>query len=113
MLFPAFAWLFIQFSMSGLMLGTSANAMQIEICSPYGIQTISIDLETGEPAEQVVGSGCDWCQSFGTTIDTATRPDVAWTAFESDHTRLLPASPAMHAPLRLVAGFQSRAPPPL
>ena len=113
MLFPAFAWLFVQFSMSGLVLGTSANAMQIEICLPYGIETVSIDLETGEPTEQVVGNGCDWCQSFGTTIDTATRPDVAWSAFECDYTRRLPASPVMHAPLLLVAGFQSRAPPTL
>ncbi|WP_083100859.1 DUF2946 family protein [Pseudophaeobacter leonis] len=111
MLFPAVAWLFIQFSMSGLILGTSANAMQVEICSRFGIQTISINPDTGEPTEQAIGSGCDWCQSFGATIDIATRHDVAWSAFERDHTQILPASPRMHVPLRLVAGFQSRAPP--
>ena len=113
MLLPAVAWLFIQFSMSGIMLGSSANAMQIEICSPFGIQTISIDPVTGEPSEQAIGSGCDWCQSFGVMADTAKRDDVAWSAFECDHHETLPVSAPMHMPLRLVADFQSRAPPTL
>jgi hypothetical protein len=111
MLFPALAWLFVQFSMSGLMLGSSANAMQVEICSPFGIQTISIDPETGEPVEHAVGGGCDWCQSFGTMIDTATRSDVTWSEFNRDYTRLLPVLAPMAGSMRLVADFHSRAPP--
>ena len=111
MLFSALAWLFIQFSMSGIMLGSSANAMQIEICSSFGIQTISIDLETGEPTKQVAGSGCDWCQSFGVMVDAATRHDVRWSTFEQDHTKLLPVLPPMVGPMHLVANFHSRAPP--
>lgn len=105
------AWLFVQFSMSGIMMGTPANAMQIEICSPFGIETISIDPETGEPAKQVVGGGCDWCQSFGAVIDTAMRDDSLWSKFERDHKCLLPTLAPIHTPLRLVADFQSRAPP--
>ncbi|WP_138935138.1 DUF2946 family protein [Roseovarius arcticus] len=111
MLLPALAWLFIQFSMAGVMLGSSANAMQVEICSSFGIQTISIDPETGEPVEQAVGNGCDWCQSFGVMVDMATRNDVTWSEFERDHTRRLPVLPPMFGPMRLVADFQSRAPP--
>lgn len=111
MLFPAMAWLFVQFSMSGVMLSSSAGAMQIEICSPFGIQQISIDPETGEPVEPVIGGGCGWCQSFGVTIDTLPRKNVPWSAFECDFTRLLPTIAPMHTPLRLVADFRSRAPP--
>ena len=113
MLLPAVAWLFIQFGMSGIVLGSSANAMQIEICSPFGIQTISIDPETGEPTEQAVGSGCDWCHSFGVMVDTATRDDVSWSEFNRDYSRLLPVLAPMIGPMRLVADFQSRAPPTL
>ncbi len=113
MLLPAVAWLFIQFSMSGIILGSPANAMQVEICSPFGIQMIAIDPETGEPIEQAMGSGCDWCQSFGVMVDAATRHNVAWYPFDRNHKRLLPVLAPMVCPMRLVADFQSRAPPTL
>lgn len=111
MLFPAVTWLFIQFSMSGIVLGTSANAMQIEICSPFGAQTITIDPETGEPTEQAIANGCDWCQSFSIAVDTASRSDVVWSNFERNYAQLLPVLAPVMGPIRLAAGFQSRAPP--
>lgn len=112
LLFPALTWLFIQFSMAGVMVGSSANAMEIEICSPFGIQVISIDLETGEPVEPVgAGNSCDWCQSFGLIVDTAERGAVDWTTMACGEQQNLALSPAPHTPLRLVADYQSRAPP--
>ena len=112
LLFPALSWLFIQFAMSGVMIGSSANAMQIEICSPFGVQQITIDPETGEPVEPVMGGGdCDWCQSFGLIVDTAERGDVGWVIMERDYQRKLVLAPPPYKPLRLVADYQSRAPP--
>jgi hypothetical protein len=113
MLFPAVTWLFIQFAMSGVVLGSSANAMQIEICSPFGVQQIMIDPETGEPVDPVVENGCDWCHSFGAAIDTAERGDVGWAVLDQSFHVLLSSPPPPHSPLRLVADFQSRAPPAL
>lgn len=106
------AWLFIQFAMSGIMLGSPANAMQIEICSPFGIQQVTIDPDTGEPIEPVVdGQGCEWCQSFGVIADTAARGDVAWTVLARDFQLRLPVTAPLHKPLRLSADYHSRAPP--
>ncbi len=111
MLFPAIVWLFIQFSMSGVFIGSSANAMPVEICSSFGIQTILIDMETGEPTEEASSSSCDWCHSFSVVTDPATRHDVTWTAFDQNYKLLLPELPASRDPLHVVADFQSRAPP--
>ena len=112
LLLPAVTWLFIQFTMSGIVLGSSADAMQIEICSPFGVQQVSIDPETGEPAEPVAnGSGCDWCQSFGAAIDTTERGDVDWVVLGESFQYKLTLSPPPHKPLRLVADYRSRAPP--
>jgi hypothetical protein len=113
MLFPALTWLLIQFSMSGVMLGTSADAMQIEICTPFGVQQIEIDPETGEPVAPFVGNECDWCQSFGALADHTERADVNWVLQKPGFDLLLSSPPTLHKPLRLVAGFQSRAPPSL
>jgi len=113
MILPALTWLFVQFSMSGIMVGTPATATQIEICSPFGVQQIMIDLETGEPVEPMVGGGCDWCQSFGVFADTTDRTNVNWVLHKPGFQLLLSAPPTRHTPLRLVAGFQSRAPPVL
>ena len=112
LLLPAVTWLFIQFTMSGIMLGSSANATQIEICSPFGIQKIMIDLETGEPIAPLAGeTGCDWCQSFSQITDTDLGGDVDWAILAQSFQCQLVASPPPHTPLRLAAGFQSRAPP--
>lgn len=105
-------WLFIQFTMAGVFIGSSANAMQIEICSPFGIQTIMIDPETGEPMEPVAsGDGCDWCQSFGLIIDTAERADEGWQALAHDDRYKLALAPQMNKLLWPVADYQGRAPP--
>ena len=112
LLLPAVTWLFIQFTMSGIVLGSSANAMEVEICSPFGIQQVTIDPKTGEPVEQVVdGAGCDWCQSFGLIVDTGLRGDVGWVVLAQGFQHKLVLSPPPHKQLRLVAGYQSRAPP--
>lgn len=111
MLLPALTWLFVQFSMSGIMIGAPATAMQIEICSPFGVQQIMIDFETGEPIEPIVGNDCDWCQSFGAAVDNTERTNVNWVLQKPGFQLLLSAPPTKHKPLRLVAGFQSRAPP--
>ncbi len=114
MLLPAISWLFIQFAMTGVMVGSSANGMQVEICSPFGIQQITIDPETGEPTEPALGNeGCDWCQSFGLVVDTAERGDVDWQLLAQSHQKLLPLAPSRHTPLRLTADYNSRAPPAL
>lgn len=106
------AWLFIQIAMTGVMVGSSANAMQIEICSAFGIQKITIDPETGEPSEPAQGGqGCDWCQSFGLIADTAERADTGWRAMARNYQRRLPLAPSLHNPLRLAADYNSRAPP--
>lgn len=98
--------------MAGVFVGSSANAMQIEICSPFGVQQITIDPETGEPVEPVAsGDGCDWCQSFGLIVDTAERGDVGWKALAHDYQIKLVLAPSPHRPLRLAADYQSRAPP--
>lgn len=111
-LFPALTWLFIQFTMSGMMIGSSADAMQIEICSPFGIQQITIDPETGEPVEPIAsGDGCDWCQSFGLIVDTANRGAVDWAVMARTYQNRLTLAPPPHKPLRLSADYQSRAPP--
>ena len=111
MLFPALTWLFIQFSMSGVMIGSPADAMQIEICSPFGVQQILIDPKTGEPAVPIIESDCDWCQSFGSAVEISARGDVDWAVLRPGFHFLLSAPPSLHTPLRLVADFQSRAPP--
>ncbi|MEP0154075.1 MAG: hypothetical protein ABJE81_05310 [Pseudophaeobacter sp.] len=112
LLFPALTWLFIQFTMSGLVLGSSANAMQIEICSPSGVQLITIDPNTGEPSEPTAkGGGCDWCQSFGHFIDTSARDDLNWVVLNLSYQQNLALAPPLHKPLRLIADYQSRAPP--
>lgn len=114
LLLPAVTWLFIQFTMSGIVLSSSADAMQIEICSPFGIQQITIDPETGEESERPVGAGkCDWCQSFGLIVDTAERGEVGWAVMARSFQHRLTLSPPPHKPLRLVADYQSRAPPSL
>lgn len=113
MLFPALAWLFIQFSMSGVMVGSSASAMEIEICSPFGVQQILIDPETGQPVDPVMAGGCDWCQAFGAAVDTAERGDVACAVLKPGLHVLLASPPLLHTPLRFVADFNSRAPPVL
>ena len=113
MVFPALTWLFVQFSMSGIMLGSSADAMQVEICSPFGVQQILIDPETGEPAEPVIANECDWCQSFGAVVDIAARGVVASAPLKPGFYIPLRPTPSLHTPLRLVADFQSRAPPPI
>ena len=104
----------MQFAMSGVMLGSPANAIQIEICSTSGVQQITIDAETGEPVDPAVGGGeCDWCQSFGLVADTADRGDVGWQALARNYQRTLVLSPPPNKPLRLAADYQSRAPPRL
>ncbi|WP_406649622.1 hypothetical protein QEZ52_09000 [Aliisedimentitalea scapharcae] len=100
--------------MSGIVVGSSADAMQIEICSPFGIQQVTIDLETGAPIEPMAdGSGCDWCQSFGLITDTASRGDVGWVVLAQTFQHRLVLSPPPHKPLRPIADYQSRAPPRL
>lgn len=112
LLFPALTWLFIQFAMAGVFVGSSGDAMQIEICSPFGVQTITIDPETGEPVEPIAsGDGCNWCQSFGLIVDTAERHDGRWQALAYDYQFKLQLAPAPHNPLRLTTDYQSRAPP--
>lgn len=114
LLFPVLSWLFIQFAMSGMMLGSPANAMQIEICSPFGVQQITIDIETGEPIEPAIRGGeCDWCQSFGVVADTIGRGADGWIAMGHGYQYMLVLAPPPHKPLRLVADYQSRAPPSL
>lgn len=108
------SWLLIQFAMTGVIIGSSANATQIEICSPFGVQQITIDPDTGEPVEPTVGGGgCDWCHSFGLIADTSERGAVGWMAMAHDYQHLLFLAPSPHKPLRLVADYQSRAPPRL
>lgn len=108
------SWLLIQFAMTGVMIGSSADAMQIEICSPFGVQQVWIDPDTGEPNEPTVGGGeCDWCQSFGLIADTAERGAVGWIVMAHDYQYLLVLAPPPHKPLRLVGDYQSRAPPHL
>jgi len=97
--------------MSGVMLGSSADAMQVEICSPFGVQQILIDPETGEPVSQTDLGQCEWCQSFGAIVDVQTRTDVSWTALNCEYQTLLPGAQRPHVPLRLAADFHSRAPP--
>jgi hypothetical protein len=111
MLFPALTWLLIQFTMSGAMIGSPADAMQIDICSPTGVQQIFIDPETGEPTEPMAEMGCEWCQSFGAALDTAVRSDGDWADLNWKAKALLPLPPVQHKPLRLIADFHSRAPP--
>lgn len=112
--FPALTWLFIQFAMSGVMLGSSADAMQITICSPLGIQQISIDPETGDPVEPAIGGeSCDWCQSFGLITDDTARGDVPWVAFARTYQQKLVLTSPPRKPLRLAADYDSRAPPVL
>ena len=112
LLFPAIAWLFIQVVMSGAMVGSSANAMQIEICSTFGVQQITIDPETGDPVEPVIHpDGCDWCQSFGQVVDTAERGATGWTALACSYQDKLVLAPPQHTPLRLVADYLCRVPP--
>ena len=114
LLLPAVTWLFIQFTMSGIVLGSSADAMQFEICSPFGIQQVTIDPQTGEPVEPMVGeTGCDWCQSFGLITDSALRGDVDWVVLAHSFQHKLVLSPPPHKPLRLVGHYQTRAPPVL
>lgn len=113
-LLPAMTWLFIQFTMVGVFTGSSANAMQIEICSHFGVQTITIDPETGEPVEPIAnGDGCDWCQSFGHVVDTAERGDIGWQALAHDYRYKRVLGPSLHKPQRLASDYQSRAPPVL
>ncbi|MDE4133025.1 hypothetical protein PXK00_07875 [Phaeobacter sp. QD34_3] len=112
LLFPALTWLFIQFSMTGMMIGTSADAMQITICSADGLQQISVNPETGEPVEPAVGGeGCEWCQSFGSVTDCADRGEVSWIAIARSFQQKLVLAPPPHKPLRFVADYDSRAPP--
>ena len=94
--------------MSGLVLGSSANAMQIEICSPSGVQLITIDPNTGEPSEPTAkGGGCDWCQSFGHFIDTSARDDLNWVVLNLSYQQNLALAPPLHKPLRLIADYHS------
>ena len=112
LLFPAVSWLFIQFAMAGVMIGSPADATQVEICSPFGIQEVTIDPETGEPIDPSVGGGdCDWCQSFGLVADTAERGNVGWNVIAWNYQYRLTLAPPPHKPLRLVADYDSRAPP--
>jgi hypothetical protein len=111
MLFPALAWLVVQFSMSGIVYGTPAGAMQIEICSAYGAQQIDVDAGSGQPPQPGADSGCDWCHHFGATADLAARDALPWVVLARDFSRLVPPPSRLHQPLRLVADFQSRAPP--
>lgn len=112
LLFPALTWLFIQFSMAGMFVGSSADAMQIEICSSFGIQTITVDPDTGEPLKPVTrDDGCDWCQSFGVIVDTAKRCDDSWQALARDYQHKLVLAPPPHKPSYLIADYKSRAPP--
>lgn len=112
LLFPALTWLFIQLAMAGVFVGSSAGAMQIEICSSFGVQTITIDPKTGEPVEPVASSdGCDWCQSFGHVLDTAERGDIGWHALTGDYQHKQLLALPLHKPLHLIADNKSRAPP--
>ena len=111
LLVPALVWLFIQFAMSGIMLGSSADAMQVEICTPFGVQQIAIDPATGEPVEQANQGQCDWCQSFGAMVDIESRTHVAWSWVQRDFSHLSAIEPQPHVSLFPVATFQSRAPP--
>lgn len=114
LLFPALTWLFIQFAMSGVMLSSSADAMQVTICSPLGIQQIVLDPETGEPVEPAMsGESCDWCQSFGLITDGTARGDVPWAVFARSYQQKLAQAAPHFQPLRLVADYDSRAPPVL
>jgi hypothetical protein len=114
LLFPALTWLFIQFTMSGIMVGAPANAMQVELCTPFGIQEVTIDLETGEPVDPLVGvHGCDWCQSFGLVADTAARGDIGWVELAREFQLRLPVAAPPVKPLYLAADYHSRAPPVL
>ncbi|WP_371225797.1 hypothetical protein [Roseovarius sp. 2305UL8-3] len=113
MLFPALTWLLTQFAMTGMIVGTPVNAMQIEICSSYGTTQILIDPETGEPVEQVITGGCDWCQSFGVAVTGTARGDVSWSALEYGFQTRASMAADLDPPLRLTASFQSRAPPTL
>ena len=112
MLIPALAWLVVQFSMSGIMAAKPAEAMQIEICSAYGVQQIAADPATGQPPQSGAESGCDWCHHFGATIDPGTREALDWVAVARDFRRPMPTAP-VHMPRHTVAGFDSRAPPRL
>lgn len=86
----------------------------MEICSPFGVQQITIDPETGEPVEPTAqGADCDWCQSFGVATDVASRADIAWTTFARDFQMRVQLASSPHHILRLAADYQSRAPPVL
>ena len=113
MLFPALTWLLTQFAMTGMMGAAPANAMQIEICSSYGTTQILIDPDTGEPVEQGVTHGCDWCQSFGVAVDGTARGDVSWSALEYGFQTRASMAADLDPLLRLTAPFHSRAPPAL
>lgn len=113
-LVPAFVWLFIQFSMSGLFTSTSEGAIPVELCTSSGVQQIYLDPETGEPIESSSSSeSCEWCQSFGVVTDTAARGDVEWRAVERSFAYRLALAPAPHKSLRPAADYHSRAPPVL
>lgn len=113
LLIPALAWLFVQFSMSGVVLAETSDGVTVEICSAFGIQEVQIDPATGQPVTSVAAHGCDWCHSFGVAITLEPRADVAWVAIAQDFQYGLALAPVPHHPLRLAADFRSRAPPVL
>lgn len=105
-------WLFIQFTMAGVFTGSTANAMQLELCSAYGIETITIDPATGEPIEPTAqNEDCDWCRSFSLIVDTADRGAVAWQVLARADGQARMAAPLLPCPVPFVADNQSRAPP--
>jgi len=111
MMLPALVWLFTQFAMSVAMAAPSPDNMQVTLCSPSGVQQITIDLNTGKPVKQISVSGCTWCQSFGLAVDVAPVLDavphyIVW----ADQISPTPDVTNYTFTWR-VSGFQSRAPP--
>ena len=108
---PALIWMLTQFAMSGAMASSATNTMQVTLCTPGGAQQIVIDLETGEPVQQISMNNCEWCQSFNLAVNVPSATDalpqyITWVS------QICPIfETTSRAFLWQVAGFKSRAPP--
>lgn len=114
LVFPALAWIVVQFAMAGSLHASPASGLIAELCSGPGKETVVIDLETGEPVEKTERSvGCDWCHSFGKAIDVPARTTLDWRDMAADFSLRLTLTPPPHLVLRLVGHARTRAPPVL
>ena len=89
---PAFAWLIVQMLMTGVFLPSNADAEvtgfepSTIICTPNGLQVLSLVEIPTEPAETSEHI-CDWCQTFGNTAPLSLSEATSKVAFNAKRYR--------------------------